>query len=216
MLYTKKSLCVRHAASTDPTRYNLCAVHFLKGGATEATDGHMLMRLDPAPVDQASTLLDQIPSGDVVPFIGAIDGVEMVAKMIPKKTKTGIDLHYAALDVAETNRNGSADFVVHEIGNPIQRVKVAKIDGEYPNTGQVVPKPAATDRTFAINMALLDRVYRAVKELQKGERVVGRVKVTVPAPDPKYKDQGVLSPITIEATSEEGDTLSAYVMPMRL
>ena len=217
MLYSKAHFAVRHAASTDETRYNLNGLHFRGDGTTEATDGHMLIR-----IKAATPAYDEHPNGTEgvpEPFILPLEAAHRVAKAIPKRSPSPV-LTHAALDVPSTNGNGSARFVVTDgyngTGNE-QAIEAKKIEGEYPNTDQVIPKDAPF--SFCINLTLLERVIKASKEFGgsgKGKDSKGKDSKGNQAHFAKFHVTDNSSPVRITISNPDVGELEAVIMPVRV
>ena len=207
MLYSKSQLAARHAASTDPTRFNLNGVHFKADGSTEASDGHMLIQVSPLGTDPqafpASAGINYTEGETLVPFILPSATVNQLAKSIPKAGKGFPILANAALDVASTNANGAARFVVTDLETSGE-VKGEKIAGEFPNTSQVIPERGEV--TFAMNLEFLEKVIKAAKEFAPKSKC--RVA--------KFYATDTLSPVRIELDDAEHGEMLAVVMPVRV
>jgi DNA polymerase III sliding clamp (beta) subunit (PCNA family) len=186
------------AISKDTTRYNLIGVLVKPDGTFVATDGHRLhmVKQDLPWVDeQAPVQLEE-------PAIVMGSGLKSVEKAMPKGRAIPEELRdVAELDVVETNRNGHARFVAGGA-----QFDVEKIDGEYPDFEQVLPK-RDDGVTFGINAQYLKEACDAVLKFAPSSRSRA-CKITV-------KDE--LSPVRIEATNADtGDELTVVIMPMRL
>ena len=174
MLYSRAHFAVRHAASKDATRYNLNGIHFKADGSTEATDGHMLIQVhaETPPDDEWPDVGDIKASTDALEeFILPLEASERVMRAIPKPTRTSMPvLKHARLDVVETNANGHARFVTTDLDS-VTPMQADKIDGEYPNTAQVIPKIGDAKYNFTMDLLknfhfLLDRVILYRKDLR--------------------------------------------------
>lgn len=221
MLYSKAHFAVRHAASKDSTRHSLNGIHFKSDGSTEATDGHWLLQVKaevPPDDEWPSAMGCGIKSSDekLEPFVLPLEACDAIAKAIPKRnTRSMPVLSHAALDVVETNANGSARFVTTDLATTTP-VEAQKVDGVYPSTEQVVPNLGDMTLAFAVDLALLAKVAKAAKEVRAangGDTVAlgARFYVNSLGPD-------AMSPIRIELYDKggSGDTMTAIVMPMRL
>ena len=214
MRLSKRQLAPRHAASTDETRYNLNGIHVRPDGSTEATDGHMLIQVSRYVEDdneQATSIERGLSPGCELAkdTIVGLDGVESIRRAMPKRKDSDRSV---MVDVEESNLNGSVRVVW-----PDGECRSEKVVGEYPNTGQVIPEVSDGDIQFAINLQLLERLTKAVKEFKSEDsgKTLG-VKVTIrPASD----EDGcglVLTPIRFDATNDAGEEFLGIIMPMRL
>ena len=210
MLYNRSHLSVRHACSTDETRYNLCGVHFLADGTTEATNGDWLLRAKPHKQDMEefpATATAGIPAHppELEPFILPRDTVDALVKRLPKKQMALPILSNALLDVARANGNGDACFITTDLETQ-EMTKGRKIDGEFPNTDKVIPaadkKPTAT---FGVNLKYLAACYKAVVEF--GGKQHTNVKIEI---------FGELEPIRLTYSNPDTGELLAVIMPVRL
>lgn len=232
MLVTKAHLCVRHAASKDETRYNLNGVRFrgversADGGApfpvTEATDGHMLIRVTAASNPDAEMPPITGMEGselDPVPFILPLKAADELAALLKKADKrlNMPILANALLDVPHANSNGSVRFAITDLER-VSRVESRKIDGEYPNVDSVIPARPQVERagkledgppSFVINLELLERVIKAARE---GGFSFGKSR-SISA---RFYVKDCVSPIRVEISHPDVGELLAVVMPMRL
>lgn len=229
MLVTKAHLCVRHAASKDETRPNLNGVRFrsvenpdAKPGdavyaTTEATDGHMLIRVTAASSpDSEYPALPGYESSDAAPEpftlpLGAADELKDVLQWAGKRRGSMPILTNVLLDVPHANANGSVRFVATDLETQ-RKVEAKKIEGEYPNTDRVIPeKPTLPDgeaapASFTVDLNLLERVLKAAREGGFAGRtsVAARFYVTDP-----------LSALRIEISHPNVGELLAVIMPLK-
>ena len=209
MLYSKRQLAVRHAASTEATRFNLNGVRFHADGSTEATNGHILCRitakappLDEYPSPKGSSLDGAILEGEQEPFTFPIDAVNRLVKAIPKKAHFPI-LEHAALDVGASNANGSARFITTDLEST-QAIEGRKIEGDFPDTGKVIPggKPVTT---LALNLTLLCKLEKALREFNGGKDAIANLEI-----------HGPHTPVKLTASNPDVGEFLAVIMPMRV
>ena len=208
MLYSKAHMAVRHAASKDPTRYNLNGIHFQADGDTVATDGHILLQAhaERPPDEEFPSVEGYEPDADpqLDSFILPLETVNALVKKLPKNPFSPV-LACAALDVKRANTNGAARFYTTDL-ETTQTTEGKKVDGEFPNTKQVKPE-GEPDATVCLNLDLLERVHKAVKEFRSSSSQKPAVKIEL---------RGELSAVRIEFYDPNVGTLEALVMPMRL
>ena len=212
-IYSRKHFAVRHAASKDETRYNLCGVYFDSDGSTVATDGHMLLRT--VRVEQHSA--GDFPSvegfetsdGELEPFILPMGAVDIIRKALPKKSTTLPILDCAALAREEANGNGQVRFAVTDL-EQTQTPQARKIEADFPKYSPVTPddddKPTYT---VTINATLLERLLKAAKEFGSDRRDQP-LKIELWA----EPDDVISKPLRITHHTCDGD-LEALIMPMR-
>ncbi len=189
MEYTKAHFAVRHAASKDETRYNLNGIHFESDGSTVATDGHVLIHASPA-MDPGAT--GEAQCSNLEAFELQLPQIEKLRKLIPKAG-------HVDLDPALTNANGAAHFVTDDG----LTYDLPKSDEGYPSWQQVLPKdePAVT---LGLNVVLLERICKAVREFAPKDQTAVKVEVF-----------GELQPVRITSEGPDGE-LMALLMPMRI
>ena len=169
-LYNRSHFAVRHAASKDVTRYNLCGVHFRADGSVEATDGHMAARATSGtpPAEEFPDVGIESTSEPLEPFVLPLSAATEIVKAIPRRQSMPV-LEHAALDVAGANSGENARFVTTDL--EVKRpVEFRKIDGEYPNVDQVMPqmkgKPA-----FVLDASLVERACKIAREFCGGAKL---------------------------------------------
>ena len=208
MLYSKSQLAVRHAASKDSTRENLCGVRFKKDGTVEATDGHILCRIkaETPPVGEFPTVGDAKLEGEVQDFTLELGAVERIVKALPKRPRMPV-LAHAAVNVPATNGNGSAEFITTDL-ETAQTIKGRKLEDNWPNTDMVIPADDGEGASFCVNLSLLVRIEKSVREFMGGSRIGAPVRI-------KLGRDGY-APIKITAKNPDVGELTAVVMPMRM
>ena len=205
MLYNKRHLCVRHAASTDPNRVNLNGVHFEPDGKVIGTDGHIL-----AIVEAAQIAPRHADDTALKAFTLPLDAAIRLERAIPKgrETRSRPILGNAQLDVEHTNENGVVRFRTTTLGS-VQVHDARKVDGEFPRWGQVIPDESSLREPVGFDADLLARACKIAKEFAKAAGMRKPwVKVRL------NSDPRCAAKLTVE--SPDGDTLTMIVMPSRV
>ena len=214
MLISKAMLAVRHAASTDETRYNLNGIHFRSDTEVEATDGHMLIRasVEAQKSEEFPSVggLDRTSEEKISPFVMQLSTVDEIRKAIPKASRVPI-LQNALIDVNYTNQNKSVKVHTTDLQNS-REIIGKKIEGEYPTTDQAYPDPAREELAFYINLCLLERVIKAAKEFGVPKNILA-AKFYIKKGGPKKR---AMAPVRIELKNDEGGELQAVIMPMHV
>ena len=189
-------------ASTDPSRYVIQSVHYYAARqCLEACNGAILIRV---PVETSE---DFPPlSGGHEPATDAIIPIAPFKKAlasIPKGGSVPIINH-----VALSNVNGSqVRLTTNDLDNE-SSIVAKRIEGNYPNTDQVIPdKPATFEISIASDVLQIIAAYfqKHGKGDLKGESTSIRFSFT-----------DNLSPIRFEARVESGKLAQGVVMPCRM
>jgi hypothetical protein len=204
MLLNKASLAVAAFASDDASRPNLCGVLVDADGTTTATNGHCLARMSPCPLSVED--FPEIPGlprrpgqPTLTPFILPSADAKSIAKAIPKRMAIPL-LEAACLDVDFTNENGLYRIGITDLDAPQIR-SGRKVEGEFPDVSQVLPKrPAAI--SIRIDVGYLKAVAAVASSLGCRSIVLG------------VDDEN--SALRFECTTATGQTFSGLVMPQRL
>jgi hypothetical protein len=232
MLISKAMLAVRHAASTDETRYNLNGIHFRSDTEVEATDGHMLIRTRVPATEETEFPSSVAMEGEgyntpepIKPFVMQLATVEALRKAIPVKQRVYPILEHAQVDTQRTNANGKIHARVVDADHSEQEIQGHKIDGDYPSTDQVCTPISEQTEIFTLDLKLLERVLKAAKEFNadrhehnvKGKTKVYRGAVAATFYLKSVEDQcAQMSPVTVVIKNKvDGGELEAVVMPMR-
>ena len=201
MLLNRRQLSVAVVASDDPSRPSLTGVCIRPDGTTEATDGHVLLRVTPSPAApaeaefprQAGSPADpQVSAPFILPAAAALD----IMKAIPK-SRLPI-LEHARLE----SLNGTVIFVTTDL-DTTRHHEARPVEGPYPNTDQVIPEG---EPVFSIGFDL-GLLEHAVKAMRFGDRyqAVGR-----------FDFYGPLRGCKITRTLPTGERALALVMPHRI
>lgn len=168
MLLHKRNFAVRHCASKDETRLNLCGVHVTADGRTVATNGHLMAVVDAVEVSpEEYPLLDGVDPGAAVgPVTIPLPAIESVVKALPKRTYMPI------LEHAVLAPNGGAETVVlasTDLETP-QRVSAKRIEG-FPLWEQVVP--SSPERiAVTLGIPVLEALLKTAKEFAKDAKYI--------------------------------------------
>jgi len=211
----KRHFSVRHAASTDETRYNLNSILLEPDGTTVASDGYMLIRCKAfrGAADQFPAV--EHPPSDEIPLTRQIalqrEDVEALVKSIPKgRPVSNCDiLGNAALDVASANDNPTVRFTTTDLERKSVH-EVRKLDGEYPQYRQVIPEGKPVAR-FAIDLNLLARVGKALSDFHPNEKMRSSQAVVVEL----FSEHAPVRITSQWHPSSDEDSFEAFVMPMR-
>jgi DNA polymerase III sliding clamp (beta) subunit (PCNA family) len=207
MFLNRAQLSVRHAASTDETRYHLNCVRVEPDGRTVATDGHRLYTVT-RPNPPKKEEFPDVPGVRKGRF--KLDAVSLplalvaaVVKAIPKLSHMPI-LSNALLDESRTNRGDTVTIVTTDLEMTTPH-KARKVEGEYPPWRKIMPGDDTPKATIAFNWTYLAALGKALNEF-----------------DPKSKSHCVvveiydeMRPAKFTATSGDGETFTAVLSPMR-
>lgn len=109
--------------------------------------------------DEFPTVAGESPSGESLPFLLPVPAADALVKAIPRKNRSLPILEHAVLCESEgdTVRFATTDL---EVQNP---VTVRPIEGDYPDTDQVIPE-AQEDPSVILDARLLSRACRIAEE----------------------------------------------------
>ena len=207
MLIKKKPLeFVKAFAGKADTRYVLNGVNITADYLT-ATDGHVLGRIE---IDRTLTAkdyprvegIDPSQSEDALKgVIVPIEGIDVLAKAIPKAAKTMPILKTAIVNTTVTNEGklfvaGTTDL---ETTTPIN---IKPIEGTFPDASKVIPTENLSI-LFHVNPALVARAMTAATKL-------GLQYVTF-----EQNTTRDLSPIKVTGVSEDGENVTIIIMPCK-
>jgi hypothetical protein len=191
-------------AADDQTRYSMCGIRVRlneNGYIAEATDGRRLLRVDgdyPEPVEDFP---GDIPSTDDGPreVVLATPRLKTIVKRIKKRVARKV-LKCVAIGTTEKE----STLIVDDLEN--RSVDTARhMDGRYPDTDAVWPKDAAKV-TVHVNATLLASTLKAIADLGLKD---GVDRVTI-----EIHGNEKCPMIQINATTAEGQTVKALVMPL--
>jgi DNA polymerase III sliding clamp (beta) subunit (PCNA family) len=210
MRIDKAVLSLRHVASTDDTRLNLSGIYLTAAEAC-ATDGHMLARIAQlpaeAPTEPAEGEAPPSPEPELKACIIATADAIAIDKAIPKPNRYGPSV-LAELDTEHTNSNGHLRVTIGAT-----EMKPAKVEGEFPDYAQVLPKGPATFRVGlnANYLAQLVKVARAANENGKPDTIV--LEFYDNLADVETKMKGYCQAIGVKAPGSP--RFSGLLMPIR-
>lgn len=188
-------------ASSDPGRYVLQSVHYnAKGQFVEATNGRQLIRV---PV-QSSEEFPPITGANGEPTPDCILPIAPLKKAIasiPKSNSLPILGHVAVTAVAGGPLK--VRLTTNDLDTENSAV-VRAIDGNYPNTNQVIPtKPA--DFTIGLSPAELQIIVAYAAKHAKEDKAAIRF---------EFNDD--CSPVRWSITTAENRQVTGVLIPMRL
>ncbi len=204
-LLNRAQLLAVKAASTEATRPQLNGLHIAPNGVTTASDGHCMIRVTPAVLDTTDypVAADWIaptipPEGMIVPTATALAAL----KAIPKARK------YGGLEVLQNvlvaSVNGHVELSTTDL-DTTKREQGPLIDFPYPDCDRVIPHG---EPVFSIGFdaVLLGDLLKTLASMKlAGMR--NPVNLHFYAP---------LSACKITATTENGDSVVALAMPLRI
>lgn len=165
MLVDKRALQVTTAASTDPTRYVLGVVRVRDDGHFEATDGTILIKVPLPP-----QTLDECPEGWENPgdkmvgsllSAGQLKELDKRLKIKGRQYPTRPFLQNASIAKVD-DKKAAACF-----GLDGDRQGIELIEGQYPNTDKIWPKPETKyHHEVAIGAGLLRKIADLATEGQ--------------------------------------------------
>ena len=202
-IYNTAALSVIHAASDDPSRYNINSVHFNEQGATVATDGHMLAIVTPKETIK------------VEPFMVEIGALEPIAKEVKRARKTGGNIALENSANGGVSRTGPTVPFVATTKAVVGPVDLARVEGEYPDYHQVIPElDNVNSISIGISLAVLETfiaIARQYTGTRKGEECPLHFRFLA---NGEPEEEG-LSAFTAEV-SDDDSTLLLVGMPCRL
>lgn len=152
-VFDRVSLSVRHAAAKESTRYAYAGVHLERGGRAVATDGKVLLVVEPS-TDKADPLPKAMRPAMPEPVTMSTDTVEVVRKALPKRKQW--DTHPRRLFAIQVNGQ-------HEAVTQDSRHTFEPILGDFPAYMDVVPKGEPTAK-IRLGVPQLMQILKALKE----------------------------------------------------
>ena len=207
-LFNRSHFAVRHAASKDATRFNLCGVHFRKDGSVEATDGHIAAQVtsDTPSVEEFPHVGITQTDESLKPFILPLEAANEVAKSIPRRQAMPV-LEHAVLNVAGANSGDHVQFVTTDLQTK-KPLESCKVDGEYPNIDNAMPtmkgKPA-----FILDALLVERACKIAREFRGGNAKQSPVMLQF------YPGKTDLNALGIRVEDSDAGELKVVIMPIR-
>lgn len=202
---TRERLAVLHAASDDPTRYNLNAVRFEADGTLVATNGNILAVSKPG---------EEAEGIKLDPFQISVED----AKRCSKEAGTGKYAVGITVDEHSTNDVPTSDPDEKDslVGwGKSGGLKCEKVRCDYPNWENVTNQPKLPEadkpghHRVGISLAVLEKLVAIGRQASKTKRGEGKC---VEFSFPENPD----SMLTATIPGEEAEGLTVYLMPMRL
>ena len=202
-IYDNAALSVLHAASDDPTRYNINSVHFNEQGATVATDGHIMVMVTPKePVK-------------VEPFTVERDALEPIAKEVKRAKKGGGNIRLEDPANEGAPRTGPTVPFIATTKAVVGPVELARVESDYPAYRQVIPElDSKNSISISISLHVLEKfiaIARQYTDTRKGEECPIHFRFLA---NGEVEEEG-LSAFTADA-SDDDSTLLMVGMPFRI
>ena len=203
MILNRTNLELAAFASDDETRPALRSVHIGRG-YTEATDGHVMMRVAIPDLDA-----NEFPSIEGMDCTSngkealiPADAAKTMAKAIPRKSTLPIlqNLVWDARDSTDTELK----FAVTDL-DTVQRFNPRPVEGPYPPVDNVIPKDNRVFQ-FSVNASKLAKalafVAKHTEDFQNN-----RVRLTFYGPN---------RAVRLDAKSKDGQQIIGLVMPLNV
>lgn len=194
MRINRANLAILGMASKDETRHNLTGLQVTQN-ETVATNGHMLgwvTVLGDGPVPEGT-----VPEAPLKPCVIASESAKTLKQAIPKKDG------YATVDVHGTNAGGEFLATIKN-GDVVSPVAIKKVDADFPDWEQVVPK------TKLVSMAAFDVKYLA--EMCSAVKEMGGRAVVIEM----HRNSEVEATVFRALLSDTGQVATFIIMPMRV
>lgn len=178
---------------------------YVSPSETCATDGKALVIVGTPdmPEDQFPETEGITPVHDFKPFIISSESALEVGKAIPK---TNIPIINFAVVSAATDINGSAVLATNDLKNP-KVFTPKKIEGTFPNYRVCVPDADKAKLKIGFDLTLL---ARTLTQLEKIANETSSIKSAV------FSFTDATSPLRIDCQTEQGQHITAVVMPCQL
>lgn len=220
MLVDAKSLAVHAVCAAEQGRYSIDCVRLEPDGTTVATDGWMLLAVEPNPQD-AGDYPDLVPPAEI-PKAGICipgDVAKEATHNMPKNGSKPI-LRNALVTVAELPSGvGTSDSKPGKIElttTDLRRNR--KIGGEVPNVQfprwkEMVPAPRDKAVTVTLGLPLLEKLVKTLKAVQNPESSAvtfevedaEKLIVVSGSAGPGRRFLGVIAPVKVRMASEPND-----------
>lgn len=201
-MLNRHNLNIATLCSKNPQYY--ASVIQIRKDRTEATDGHLLIRVDtPSLSEQEAPIIEGFAgTEDFEPFTITGKDALTISKAIPKHN---LPILQNAFVGAQTNVNGSAYFATTDLERP-QLLNIPKTEGRWPDTDQVVPHIDKADLTISFNAELLSNLLKTMASISddKDKTVTFRFTTNVSA-----------ARIDCDNT-ETGQHVTGVIMPMKV
>jgi hypothetical protein len=212
MLLNKHNLNIAALCSKEESRFTLKAILVTPEASVE-TDGHQLIKvtLPNLKVESFPDIANKPKPVDTwKPFLLPASEALNIVKALPKKSSIPV-LKCAAVTEA-TDQNGHASILVTDL-EMTREFNPKKPEGNFPDYERVMPKDEEVEYRTAFNPELLGRVLKQVQDFISEDKTVRR--------GIRHFNGCILSftkpngALRIEAKNDEGQTMTAVVMPMR-
>lgn len=202
-MLNRHNLELAKLAPKDTSRYTFNGIH-VSPERTIVTDGHYLVTValqdsksEDFPATEGIEPTDSFP-----PFILPTDAALDVAKSIPKRAINPI-YHSVAIG-AKSSVNGTVVMAVPDLDNP-RVFQPRKIDGQYPNVDQVIPKREDAKFTISFDLELLSKLTGHLAKMADGKNH-----------EAVFTFTGAESPVRIDLQTTDSQDVVAVLMPVKL
>jgi DNA polymerase III sliding clamp (beta) subunit (PCNA family) len=202
MNLNKNNLLVGAMANKDGSHYNLNSIHLTKK-FTEATDGHMLCRIDLPEQFEPEDVPIMVKTDKADFFDDAILSLDGLKNVKFTKSQLPIVDGQVYIDVESSNKNGKVKMATTDLDNVFE-TNARKIDGNYPDINLVLPKTPAKFR-IGVSAKLLREMADLIVKGKKGTDAL-----TV------LEFRSEVDPIMFLSKTNEGQKITGLIMPMRL
>ena len=185
MKVTKRQLESMKFSSIDETRVVLQSIQ-IKGNETQATNGHILSIV---------TAPKEISNSDADPLLLNSEQAKQIAKLL----KHGKNADIRQKSVCIENDTIKSDFHRFEM-------KADLVEGNFPNTNQVIPPENDRPIKFCVNPVYLRDICDYIS---KGQKDNYEKSVVISLVDREHS-------IVLESEDRDGHTLKFILMPVRM
>lgn len=204
MLYNKNNLMVCDLVSKDDTRPALTSVRF-EPDKTVVTDGYRLLMVEtPNEVDIKELPSDMTPLKNQTTYIsGKI--VKTLMKLLPKRSLLPISQHLVITD--KTNESITEVAVLNE--GALHKQQIKSLDVQWPDYKKILPatEPA---QSVTLNAKLLGELLITMSKMGLEYN-----QVTVEVWPKEPTETHTLKPIKISGKTQQGQQVTALLMPMK-
>lgn len=158
----RSSLAVVQAVAREKSRYAINHLHITSDGTAVATDGRMLMSVEPP---------DSGEGGGALPREGVLIPAD-AAKRLEKQLRTQKADSARVVACSATDGKGGPTLTVEANGNgSVAREQIALGDGTFPDYRAVLPKIGRQTVRVCLDLALLRRLVTAFEKAAKDSGV---------------------------------------------